>query len=84
QGLTNSSEVSFEDGQAVDLGASYAHVCTAVNSGEPFRTSGCPGCNRPFYNESPRGPIYNYPKKLSPEEIDMVREQLGLPRPRIP
>ncbi len=24
-------------------------------------TSGCPGCNRPFYNESPSGPIYNYP-----------------------
>ena len=24
-------------------------------------TSGCPSCNRPFYNESPRGPIMNYP-----------------------
>ena len=24
-------------------------------------TSGCPYCNRPFYNESPRGPLYNYP-----------------------
>ncbi len=22
---------------------------------------GCPGCNRPFYNESPRTPIFNYP-----------------------
>jgi biotin synthase len=76
QGLMNSSEVNFEDGRVVDFGTSYAHVCTAVNSGEPFRTSGCPGCNRPFYNESPRGPIYNYPRKLSPGEIDMVREQL--------
>ena len=26
-------------------------------------TSGCPDCNRPFYNESPRGPLYNYPNK---------------------
>jgi biotin synthase len=26
-----------------------------------FITSGCPGCNRPFYNESVRGPYYNYP-----------------------
>lgn len=77
RGLANSSEMNFEDGRVADFGASYAHVCTAVNSGEPFRTSGCPGCNRPFYNESPRGPIYNYPKKLSPGEIDMVREQLG-------
>lgn len=24
-------------------------------------TSGCPWCNRPFYNERPSGPIYNYP-----------------------
>ena len=26
-----------------------------------FITSGCPGCNRPFYNESVKGPHYNYP-----------------------
>ncbi len=25
-------------------------------------TSGCPGCDRPFYNERPSGPIYNYPR----------------------
>lgn len=30
---------------------------------EALLTSGCPGCNRPFYNESPRGPIYNYPSR---------------------
>lgn len=37
-------------------------------SGLPFVTSGCPGCNRPYYNESPRGPFYNYPRLLRPEE----------------
>lgn len=26
---------------------------------EAFLTSGCPGCNRPFYNESPSGTLYN-------------------------
>ena len=26
-------------------------------------TSGCPYCNRPYYNESPRGLLYNYPNK---------------------
>ena len=25
-----------------------------------FITSGCPHCNRPYYNESPKGPFYNY------------------------
>jgi len=32
-----------------------------VLRGIPFLTSGCPGCNRPFYNERPSGPIYNFP-----------------------
>ncbi|HDI74230.1 MAG TPA: hypothetical protein ENF57_04430 [Candidatus Korarchaeota archaeon] len=30
---------------------------------EAFLTSGCPSCNRPFYNERPRGPIYNFPSE---------------------
>lgn len=27
---------------------------------EIFLTRGCPHCNRPYYNESPRGPFYNF------------------------
>ena len=38
--------------------------------GEPFQTSGCPDCNRPFYNEQPAGPLYNYPWPLSPAEAE--------------
>lgn len=30
---------------------------------EAFMTTGCPGCNRPFYNEKPRGPYYNIPSR---------------------
>ncbi len=26
-----------------------------------FVTSGCPNCNRPYYNEEPLGPMFNYP-----------------------
>ncbi|PLV58998.1 radical SAM protein [Thermotoga sp. KOL6] len=26
---------------------------------EAFKTRGCPHCTRPYYNESPKGPIYN-------------------------
>jgi biotin synthase len=26
-----------------------------------YLTSGCPGCDRPFYNEDPRGKLYNIP-----------------------
>lgn len=35
---------------------------------EIFRTRGCPGCNRPYYNERPRGPMYNFPRRLEKEE----------------
>ncbi|MFH0749097.1 MAG: radical SAM protein [Candidatus Bathyarchaeota archaeon] len=43
-----------------------------VKIGVPFMTSGCPGCNRPFYNERAGGPLYNYPRCLSQEEINEV------------
>ena len=37
--------------------------------GVAFQTSGCPDCNRPYYNERPGGPMYNYARPLSPAEI---------------
>jgi len=42
-----------------------------------FLTSGCPGCNRPFYNESPKL-IYNYPSlTLLERDLSKLREQLS-------
>ncbi|MGQ9529886.1 MAG: radical SAM protein [Candidatus Bathycorpusculaceae bacterium] len=49
-----------------------------IRSGEPFLTSGCPNCNRPYYNEKPSGPIYNYPRKISREELLEIEKQLSL------
>lgn len=37
--------------------------------GDAFRTSGCPGCNRPYYNERPGQIPYNYPRPLTPAEL---------------
>lgn len=45
--------------------------------GVAFRTSGCPDCNRPFYNERPSGPMYNYPKALTAEQIETAVGELG-------
>lgn len=45
---------------------------------EAFYTTGCPGCNRPFYNESPRGPLYNIPsKRLLEIYYGKLREELA-------
>ena len=42
-----------------------------------FLTSGCPSCNRPFYNESPKGPFYNFPSIIfARERIAMLKEEL--------
>ncbi len=61
-----------EEGVIVDFGLNRKRLLEVVRSGEPFLTSGCPNCNRPYYNERPSGPIYNYPRPLLPEEIDEV------------
>lgn len=36
---------------------------------EAFRTSGCPDCNRPYYNERPGSELYNYPRPLTDAEL---------------
>jgi biotin synthase len=53
-----------------------------TNTGMPFVTSGCPHCNRPFYNEKPSGPIYNYPRSINADEIAEIKKQLRL-EPRL-
>jgi biotin synthase len=40
-----------------------------LTTGDAFRTSGCPDCNRPFYNERPGGPMYNYARPLTRSEV---------------
>jgi lipoyl synthase len=46
--------------------------------GSAFRTSGCPDCNRPYYNERPGGVMYNYPRPLTTEEARQAIEELDL------
>ena len=59
----------------VELDSSLVRVL--LSSGEAFRTSGCKGCNRPFYNERPSGPMYNYPRPLTPDEAAEALGQTG-------
>lgn len=50
----------------------------ALSSGDAFRVTGCKGCNRPFYNERPRGPMYNFPRGLTEDEIQKAIEETKL------
>jgi biotin synthase len=66
------------DDRIVDFGVKREPLKCIAETGTPFLTSGCPDCNRPFYNEKPSGPIYNYPRNIRPEEIATIKQQLSL------
>jgi biotin synthase-related radical SAM superfamily protein len=64
-------------GHIINFGISKEMLLEVIETGEPFRTSGCSGCNRPYYNEKPGGPLYNFPRQLQPEEIEEIKKSLG-------
>ncbi len=65
----------FEDGKISSISIPEDEMGNVLR-GIPFLTSGCPGCNRPFYNERPGGMIYNYPNLPGEEDIRVVMKQL--------
>jgi biotin synthase len=75
------AHLSFDEyGTLVDI--DLVGWSRALSDGEAFRTAGCPGCNRPFYNERPGGTMYNYPRPLTAAEsqrciLDMQIEDKG-------
>jgi biotin synthase len=72
-GLSRSEDMAFDDkGRLLGLGA------VLPENGQPFRTSGCPDCNRPFYNEQPGGPLYNYPRPLTRAEADRALREMEM------
>ena len=61
-------DLSFDEGGRI-TGYGGVDLDTVLRDGVAFMTTGCPGCNRPFYNERPSGPFYNYPRPLTEDEI---------------
>ena len=68
-------EMRFLDGRLVSLGEDV-DLDELIADGTPMKTTGCPGCNRPYYNERPSGPLYNYPRDLTEEELHREKEML--------
>ena len=80
--LGSTKQMKFdENGRIIDFGMD---INPFIQIGEPFMTSGCPGrdgkvaCNRPYGNERPSGPIRNFPFMPEPEDIEEIKEQLGI------
>jgi len=71
-------------GRITHFGMENAALVKLLADGEAFKTSGCPGCNRPFYNERPGREPYNYPRDLNSGEINSaIRQVLGRAEGRI-
>ena len=65
-----------QDGVLVNININRRKLKEIVDFTDAFQTSGCPGCNRPYYTSRPSGPIYNYPRKLNEKEKEEVYRSL--------
>lgn len=73
-----------ECGRVVDFGMAEDALEALIDSGKPFRTSGCPGktdpevsaCNRPYGDSSPSD-ILSFPFALDSGDVDIARRQIG-------
>jgi len=63
-------DFSFEQGKIIFGKEDYSNLRESI-----FITKGCPSCDRPFYNESPKGAIYNYPD-IKMVSLSEVKEEL--------
>src|SRR5210317_1417250 len=79
--------MKFDDrGRVVDFGLPGGELDDIINSGLPFRTSGCPGkfqddisaCDRP-YGDSPPSDIASFPFQPEKKDIRKIRKQLDIP-----
>lgn len=50
------------------IGFAIDDLSGMLAGGAAFQTSGCPDCNRPYYNERPGGVMYNYSRALTDAE----------------
>lgn len=86
RGLARAEEFAFPsgsckdspEGRILEFGLEEHELSDALKGGRAFQTFGCPGCNRPYYNERPGGPLYNYPRPLTPAEIQQAMQEAGL------
>ena len=73
--LTKINDFRFDkEGNIIDFGISLDVLLKIIRSGNPFLTSGCSGCNRPYYNERPGKEPYNYPRPLSSKEVSKIEK----------
>ena len=70
-------DFKFNDSDEITtFNISREELLKIIEISAPFQTSGCPGCNRPYYTSSPSEEQYNYPRPLSINEKNTVFDEL--------
>ena len=79
------AQMSFDgQGRVTDFGLPRAELEALIETGKPFRTSGCPGtldgevsaCNRP-YGDSRPGDILSFPFAPDARDVAAIRRQMA-------
>lgn len=65
-----------EDGSLMGFGMARDKLETLLRE-SAFMTHGCPGCNRPYYNEKPGDEPYNFPFKPEKGYVKETLRRLG-------
>lgn len=76
-GTIDITNMSFDElGNIVDYGIPYQTLQDLIWSGFPFKNTGCPGCNRVFYETNPGERFYSYPRDLYDDEKNQIAQEL--------
>lgn len=71
------NEITFnKKGDIIKFNLNKVDLLQIIQDTDAFLTTGCPGCNRPYYTSRPSGPIYNFPRKLTQSEIRNVYDSV--------
>ncbi len=63
-------------GKLIKIKINKEQLRKITENGNAFLTTGCSGCNRPFYTSRPSGPIYNFPRPLTIHEKNEIFNEL--------
>ncbi len=74
----NHTVFHFCDGRMDGVNLPPSELAAVLATGKAFETSGCEGCNRPYYNERPGGIMYNYPRPLTLPEVRQALQESGI------
>ncbi|MDI6800141.1 MAG: radical SAM protein [Actinomycetota bacterium] len=82
--LSRAEKMQFDkEGRLSGFGLAEDELNRVIDSGSPFRTSGCPSktikegaCNRPF-GDGPPSDIRSFPFKLNKNDVKKVRRQMA-------